>query len=358
MGRFPGVGAATVRNAAAQRDAACSSSRPSVAKRTPHRRGAARIARQPNKKKACQMSRMPRLSDLPCVALVGAALLGPAAAWAQAPADAALQRRCWQSFTLERTAFNLRDPVSVSFGNLKNGYTVRSPVWVEFGIRGMGVVPAGTAHDKAGHHHILVDRALPMNHRDKIPFDDSHRHFGKGQTAAALDLPPGKHTLRLLFADHEHRPHFVFSPEITINVVAKRDAANAPRIDERNFEASCASWYQDVRTTPRSAAKEVYAKNVRDGDQVLSPMVLSLGAVGFGIAPQDKPLKDTGHFALTVLQGGKLVARHVWSDGRTESALDLPRGEVDLQLALLDADGKTLLQGEPLRLTVMSRNSL
>ena len=276
----------------------------------------------------------------------------PASASAQAANDEALQRRCWQSTTAERTAVDLRDPVAVSFTNIKHGYAVRSPFWVEFGIRGMGVVPAGNAHEKAGHHHILVNKALPSNHREKIPFDDSHRHFGKGQTATTLDLPPGKHTLRLLFADHDHRPHFVFSPEITVNVVAKRSGP-APRIDERDFAATCASWFQDAMTTPRALAKDVYAKNVRDGDQLVSPMRLSLGAAGFGIAPADKAVKDTGHFAVTVVQSGKTVASHVWSDGRTEGVLDLPRGEVELQLVLLAADGKLLLQGEPVRVTVL-----
>jgi hypothetical protein len=274
------------------------------------------------------------------------------ASWAQPAQDAALQRRCWQSTTAERTVVDLRDPVSVSFTNLKSGFAVRSPFWVDFGIRGMGVVPAGNAHDKAGHHHLLVDKALPVNHTAKIPFDDSHRHFGKGQTGTMLDLPPGKHTLRLLFADHDHRPHFVFSPEITVNVVGKRGGAE-PRIDERDFAASCAAWYQDTITAPRSAAKEVYTKNIRDGEQVVSPLRLSLGAVGFGIAPVDKAVKDTGHFAIVVVQAGKPVAQHVWRDGRTEAVLDLPRGEVELQTALLAADGKPLLQGEPVRLTVL-----
>jgi Domain of unknown function (DUF4399) len=281
-----------------------------------------------------------------------AALVNQAPALAQNAADDALQRRCWQTTTAERTAVDLRDPVAVSFSNIKSCYSVRSPFWVEFSVRGMGVVPAGNVHDKAGHHHLLVNKALPNNHREKIPFDDSHRHFGKGQTATTLDLPPGKHTLRLLFADHEHRPHFVFSPEITVNVVAKRGAA-APRIDERDFAAICAAWYQDAMTAPRTAAKEVYAKNVRDGELLVSPMRLSLGAAGFGIAPADKAVKDTGHFAVTVVQGGKPVARHVWSDGRTEAVLDLPRGEVELQPALLAADGKPLLQGEPVRITVL-----
>jgi hypothetical protein len=287
-------------------------------------------------------------------ALLAATLLHGTAALAQAPADLALQLRCWQTYTAERTAVDLREPVAVSFGNLKSGYVVRSPVWVEFGIRGMGVVPAGTAHDKAGHHHILVNKALPKNHHEKIPFDDSHRHFGKGQTSAPLELPAGKHTLRLLFADHEHRPHFVFSPEITITVTGKREGT-APRIDERNFDATCAAWYQDALTTPRSLPKEVYLKNVRNGEQVNTPLRLSLGAVGYGISPADKGVKDTGHFALTIVQGGKTVARHVWSDGRTESVLDLPRGEVDLLPVLLGADGKPLLQGELLRLNVAPR---
>jgi Domain of unknown function (DUF4399) len=284
--------------------------------------------------------------------LVCAGALGQSAVAQPAVTDEVLQRRCWQSTAAARTAIDLRDPVAVSFSNIKNAYTVRSPFWVEFGVRGMGVVPAGNAHEKAGHHHLLIDKALPTNHREKIPFDDSHRHFGKGQTGTLLDLPPGKHTLRLLFADHEHRPHFVFSPEITVNVVGKRSDA-APKIDERNFDASCMAWYQDAVTAPRAAAKEVYAKNLRDGDQVVSPMRLSLGATGFGIAPADKSVKDTGHFALTILQGGKPFARHVWSDGRTEAVLDLPRGDVELQLALLGADGKALLQAEPLRVTVL-----
>jgi hypothetical protein len=286
-----------------------------------------------------------------------AALAPVADCWGQSATEESLQRRCWQRYTAQRTAPDLREPVSVSFGNLKNDYTVRSPFWVEFGVRGMGVVPAGNAHEKAGHHHILVDKTLPTNHREKIPFDDSHRHFGKGQTGTVLDLPPGKHTLRLLFADHEHRPHFVFSPEITVHVSGKR-AGPGPRIDERNFEASCASWYQDTITTPRNAPKEVYLKNLRDGEQVQGTLRVGLGAVGFGVAPADKAVKDTGHFALVATQSGKPVARHVWSDGRTEAVIDLPRGEVDLQPQLLAADGKVLLQGEPTRITVLPRNGL
>jgi len=187
-----------------------------------------------------------------------------AAAWAQTSTDQALQRRWWQSKSAERTAVDLREPAAVSYFNLTNGYMVRSPFWVEFGIRGLGLVPAGNAQDRAGHHHILVDRPLPAKHQEKIPFDDPRRHFGTSQTGAALDLPPGKHTLRLLFADHEYRPHFAISRETTLHAVGKRTDAE-PRIDERNFDATCTAWYRDAVTAPRTAASGVYAKNVRDG---------------------------------------------------------------------------------------------
>ena len=37
-----------------------------------------------------------------------------------------------------------------------------------------------------------------------LPATDKIVHFGKGQTETTLTLPPGKHTLELLFADYSH----------------------------------------------------------------------------------------------------------------------------------------------------------
>jgi hypothetical protein len=53
-----------------------------------------------------------------------------------------------------------------------------------------------------------------------MPVDDKHRHLGKGQTEATLDLPPGKHTLQLVLGDKNHIPHNppVMSQKITITV--------------------------------------------------------------------------------------------------------------------------------------------
>ncbi len=101
-----------------------------------------------------------------------------------------------------------------------NGADVSREFTVRFGLRGMGVAPAGIAHPNTGHHHLLIDVATPPKAGETIPNDAQHRHFGGGQTEVALQLAPGKHTLRLLLGDHLHRPHDppVMSEEITITV--------------------------------------------------------------------------------------------------------------------------------------------
>ncbi|MFN3304587.1 MAG: DUF4399 domain-containing protein [Roseateles sp.] len=263
-----------------------------------------------------------------------------------------LERQCWLAHTAQRTAVDLREPVAVHFGNLKSGYRVRSPFWVEFGIRGMGVIPAGNVNDKAGHHHLLIDTPLPRDHRAPIPFSDTHKHFGKGQTGAELDLPPGRHTLRLLFADHAHKPYFVFSNEIVIEVTGKRSDPG-PRVVAGDA-ASCAAWYQDLRAAPRRASQpEVYVKNLRDEELVSSPFTLSLGVLGgLGVAPAGTPIKDTGHFRLVFTHRGSFVKRQDLVDGRTEAIVDLPIGDYEVQAALHDGAGNLLLKGAPLKFSV------
>lgn len=41
-----------------------------------------------------------------------------------------------------------------------------------------------------GHFHVFVDVAEQPDEGEAIPFDDAHKHFGKGQTAADLELTP------------------------------------------------------------------------------------------------------------------------------------------------------------------------
>ena len=102
----------------------------------------------------------------------------------------------------------------------EDGAMVASPVTVRFGLRGMGVAPAGVTAANTGHHHLLIDVAeLPPDNLP-IPNDANHRHFGLGQTETEITLPPGQHTLQLVLGDALHIPHQppVRSEKITITV--------------------------------------------------------------------------------------------------------------------------------------------
>ncbi|HEY3849932.1 MAG TPA: DUF4399 domain-containing protein [Steroidobacteraceae bacterium] len=103
----------------------------------------------------------------------------------------------------------------------RNGAVVHSPVTVKFGLKGMGVAPAGVKFDNTGHHHLLIDTDLSDLKLDApLPATDKVLHFGKGQTETTVTLTPGKHTLELLFADYRHIPFdpTLHSQKITITV--------------------------------------------------------------------------------------------------------------------------------------------
>jgi hypothetical protein len=102
----------------------------------------------------------------------------------------------------------------------KNGATVHGKVTVRFGLKGMGVAPAGVAKVNTGHHHLLVDvKQLPPAGLP-IPADAQHIHFGGGQTETTVALKPGTHTLQLELADANHIPFdpAVVSQRITVHV--------------------------------------------------------------------------------------------------------------------------------------------
>lgn len=132
-------------------------------------------------------------------------LTAPSLGWAQAAS------------AVPRTASEAN--AKVYFIQPKNGDVVKGPVKVVMGLTGMGVAPAGTEAAGTGHHHLIVDAKTPAPD-SVVPTDANHRHFGKGQTETTLELPPGKHTLQLVFADKNHIPHNppVVSEIITITV--------------------------------------------------------------------------------------------------------------------------------------------
>jgi hypothetical protein len=109
---------------------------------------------------------------------------------------------------------------AVYFLSPENGAEVTSPFVVRFGLRGMGVAPAGVTAPNTGHHHLLIDVETLPPEGQPLPNNEQFRHFGMGQTEAEISLPPGQHTLQLVLGDALHIPHDppVVSEKITITV--------------------------------------------------------------------------------------------------------------------------------------------
>ena len=68
----------------------------------------------------------------------------------------------------------------VYFIDLKDGATVPAKLKLSFGLRNMGIAPAGSDRENSGHHHLLIDTELPPLDKP-IPNDFNHLHFGDAQ---------------------------------------------------------------------------------------------------------------------------------------------------------------------------------
>ncbi|MEZ4863792.1 MAG: DUF4399 domain-containing protein [Caldilineaceae bacterium] len=91
----------------------------------------------------------------------------------------------------------------VFFIEPQDGVTVTSPFSVTMGVENFTLEPAGEVTAGAGHLHITVDGdCTPAG--EPIPKDETHIHFGNGQSEATLALAPGEHTLCLQSADGAH----------------------------------------------------------------------------------------------------------------------------------------------------------
>lgn len=127
------------------------------------------------------------------------------------------------TITTPAPAFQSKAPAgaSVYFISPKNGDTVPATFGVVFGLKGMGVAPAGVEKPNTGHHHLIINKKVEGSAlKAALPADANHVHFGAGQTETTVTLPPGKHTLQLLLGDHNHIPHDppIMSETITITV--------------------------------------------------------------------------------------------------------------------------------------------
>ena len=212
--------------------------------------------------------------------------------------------------------------VQAYFTNLANGANVQSPFVAKFGMSHWGIAPAGQDFPLTGHHHLLIDQALPLDVQAPLPFSERYVHFGKGQMEAIVNLPPGRHTLRVLLADHTHRPHFVFSPALTLEVLPGR--SNLP---------------PDYGKVPTLELLGPSAKLL-----ARQPFRLVFHASGLNVAPRNSRLAGTGVFRVrfTRQDGRGGAAEEIsFANGQTEAWFLPPKGNYDVQLLFeTNPDGK------------------
>ncbi len=203
------------------------------------------------------------------------------------------------------------------FTNLEDGAKIQTPYLATFGLDdGWGLAPiASPVAGKSGHHHLLINRDLPLDFKKVLPFNEQHVHFGKGQMESLLTMAPGEYTLRLLFADDQHLPRFVYSKAIKITVTK-----NNKDVDPKSL------------IKPGLRFIKLPADN-----KVAKIFNVQFHASGLNVGHQSQQVKGTGHFRLTVApQDGSKPAVLDFPNGQTGTWLVPPVGAYTLKLDFVD----------------------
>ena len=222
------------------------------------------------------------------------------------------------------------------FTNLKDGATLETPFVARFGLSMRGLVPAGKTAGRAGHHHLLVNQALPLDFKKPLPFTDQYIHFGKGQMEMVINLPPGTYDLRLLLADQGHIPYFVYSKPLKVT------------ISKQNKSVTPAS----VQGAPR-----VELLSPADRETVKTPFQVQFHASGYNVSHAAPKLADTGHFRLTLERAGRKAEVLNFMGGQTETWLNPSPGDYTMRLELVSntAGSSVMSAAKPSSMSVAAR---
>ena len=210
---------------------------------------------------------------------------------------------------------------AVYFAYPRDGAVIYPKSTIRFGLRNMGVAPAGLVSANTGHHHLIIDAAIPPVDMP-IPNDPNHLHFDAGQTEAKLNLTPGKHTLQLILGDDRHVPHDPPVVSAKINITVGYPKSVSPT------------------KSPSPKGAEAYFHSPVDGMRVPQRFTARLGLRGMGLAPASIVKPGTGHHHLLIDVENVDVDRPIPSDanhihlgnGQTEVVITLPPGRHTLQL--------------------------
>jgi hypothetical protein len=199
------------------------------------------------------------------------------------------------------------------FSNLEDGQSIETPYLLKFGLSRYGLAPIVKPTPGTGHHHLLVNRELPLDFTKPLPFNEQYIHFGKGQMETVLTFPPGRYALRLLLADDKHIPHFIYSKPVTVTVTKKNDEVDG-----------------------KSLVKPGVAILVpAAGSTLKAPFRIAFHASGLNVGHVSVAEPGVGHFRVVGERVGGATERIVFDNGATEAWLAPPPGDYRLRLELV-----------------------
>jgi len=222
------------------------------------------------------------------------------------------------------------------FTNLASGASIETPFLLKFGLSGMGLAPITKPQARTGHHHLLINRELPLDFSKPLPFNEQYVHFGSGQMETVLTLPPGEYDLRLVLADHRHIPDFVYSKPLHVTVTRKNAGV-------------------DPATLVRPGVELMLAE---PGATAGKPLRVQFHASGLNVSHVALREKGTGHFRLSALRDGVAKAEVLdFTGGQTEAWIKPPAGHYQLKLEFVDnlEPGKVLAAASPQPLVVSAK---
>lgn len=205
---------------------------------------------------------------------------------------------------------------SVRFAMPTDGAVVPLTFDVVMAASGLSVQPSGAVVEDSGHLHLLIDQDF-VAAGEIIPEDETHLHFGEGQLTGTVTLEPGEHTLRLQFADGEHRALEGDQYRAEITVTAD-EAAEATRV---------------MFVAPE------------DGATVTSPVPLVWAATGVIVESAGQVVRpEGGHLHLLInkdfVPAGEVIPTSATSlhfgRGQTSAEVSLSAGEYTLRLQMAD----------------------
>lgn len=220
------------------------------------------------------------------------------------------------------------------FSNLADGASIETPFLLKFGLTGIGIAPIVKPVSGTGHHHLLVNRELPLDFTKPLPFNEQYVHFGKGQMETVLNLAPGAYTLRLVMADDKHIPNFVYGKPVSITV-AKRNAS----VDPKSLIVKGVAVLEPVA-----------------GANVRAPFRIALHASGLNVSNIALSEPGSGHFRVRLKPEGGREEVITLNNGFTEVWLRPPAGGYSARVEFIDntAPDKVLSTSEAVSFRVQN----